>query len=62
MTVSHHAAGDPPAMSAVTRRRRELLTFLFLTIFLAPLLAVAFVGSYGFAIWFYQIFAGPPGA
>jgi periplasmic nitrate reductase NapE len=61
MTVSHHAADDPH-MSPATRRRRELLTFLFLTIFLAPLLAVAFVGSYGFAIWFYQIFTGPPGA
>jgi nitrate reductase NapE len=49
-------------MNARTRRQRELLTFLFLTIFLAPLLAVAFVGSYGFAIWIYQIFTGPPGA
>ena len=62
MTVSEHAVGDPPQMSQPTRRRRELLTFLFLTIFLAPLLSVAFVSSYGFAIWFYQIFTGPPGA
>lgn len=60
MTVSHHIADDPH-MSQPTRRRRELLTFLFLTIFLAPLLSIAFVGSYGFAIWFYQIFTGPPG-
>lgn len=61
MTVSEHGADDP-RMSSSTRRRRELLTFLFLTIFLAPFLAVAFVGSYGFAIWIYQIFTGPPGA
>ena len=48
--------------SGRSRRRSEVLTFLFLTVFLAPILAVAIVGGYGFIVWIYQIFAGPPGA
>lgn len=43
-------------------RRRELRAFLFLTVVLFPLLAVGLVASYGFAIWIWQIFNGPPGA
>jgi periplasmic nitrate reductase NapE len=48
--------------SGRSRRRSEMLTFLFLTVFLAPILAVGIVGGYGFAVWIYQIFAGPPGS
>jgi len=49
-------------VSGRSRRRSEVLTFLFLTVFLAPILAVAIVGGYGFAIWIYQILTGPPGS
>ncbi len=35
----------------IPRRREELIVFLFLTIVLAPVLAVGIVGGYGFAIW-----------
>lgn len=49
-------------LSGRSRRRSEVLTFLFLTVFLAPILAVAIVGGTGFAIWMYQIFNGPPGS
>lgn len=48
--------------SGRSRRRSEMLTFLFLTVLLAPILAVAIVGGYGLAIWIYQIFTGPPGS
>lgn len=41
-------------------RRKELLLFLFLTIVLAPILAVAIVGGFGFMVWIFQIFTGPP--
>jgi nitrate reductase NapE len=41
-------------------RRQELLVFLFFTVVLAPLLSVAIVGGYGFAIWMYQLLSGPP--
>jgi len=41
---------------------RDLRAFLFLTVFLAPAVSVALVGGLGFAIWIYQMIAGPPGA
>jgi nitrate reductase NapE len=41
--------------------RRELLTFLFLTVIAAPVIAVAIVGGYGFLVWIIQMFVGPPG-
>ncbi len=45
-----------------TSRRDELYTFLFLAIFLAPILAVLIVGGYGFLVWMFQLILGPPGA
>jgi nitrate reductase NapE len=41
-------------------KRREWLAFLGLTFVVAPILAVATVSGYGFAVWIYQIIAGPP--
>ncbi len=41
-------------------RRHERNVFLFLTIFLAPILSVIIVGALGFAIWISQILTGPP--
>ena len=43
------------------RRRMEIFAFLFLTAVVMPALAVATVGSYGLAVWLYQMVAGPPG-
>jgi periplasmic nitrate reductase NapE len=43
------------------RRRMEIFAFLFLTAIVMPALAVATVGSYGLAVWIYQIVTGPPG-
>ncbi len=42
-------------------RRAERRAFLFLAVFLAPLLSVLIVGGWGFAVWLYQIVNGPPG-
>jgi nitrate reductase NapE len=39
----------------------EIFAFLFLTAVLMPAFAVAAVGSYGLAVWVYQMAAGPPG-
>ena len=47
---------------ASASRGQELLVFLFLTVVLAPVLAVAIVGGYGFLVWMYQVVTGPPGA
>ena len=38
-----------------------IFAFLFLTAVVMPALAVATVGSYGLAVWIYQMVAGPPG-
>jgi len=43
-------------------KRRELTLFLFITVVLFPILSVMIVGGYGFAVWIYQMFAGPPTA
>lgn len=44
-----------------TQRRKETRLFLFLVVCLFPLLSVAIVGGYGFLVWFFQMFYGPPG-
>ena len=54
------AAGDG-THGRPRRRRMEIFAFLFLTAVLMPALAIAAVGSYGLAVWVYQIAAGPPG-
>jgi len=48
-----------PDVDVITRTR-ETRVFVFLTVILAPALAVAIVGGYGLAIWLYQMLAGPP--
>jgi len=53
-------AGDD-AHARPRRRRMEIFAFLFLTAVMIPALAVATVGSYGLAVWIYQMVAGPPG-
>lgn len=55
------SATDGDSTTLQRRRRMEIFAFLFLTAFLIPALAVATVGSYGLAVWVYQIIAGPPG-
>ena len=40
----------------------ERATFFILTVVLAPVLAVAIVGGYGFAVWISQLILGPPGS
>ena len=49
-----------PANTPVESRSRETRVFVFLTVVLAPMIAVAIVGSYGLLIWLYQMLMGPP--
>ena len=59
--IRQGAAEAMPDEDAVAKRRtRELRTFLFLTVILAPALLAAIVGGYGFLIWMYQLIEGPP--
>jgi nitrate reductase NapE len=43
-------------------KAQELRSFLFLSVVMAPVLAVVFVSGYGFIVWMYQLVAGPPGS
>ncbi|RYE38512.1 MAG: periplasmic nitrate reductase, NapE protein [Hyphomicrobiales bacterium] len=43
-------------------RQEEGRSFLFLAVVMVPILAVLIVAGYGFAVWIYQMFAGPPGS
>lgn len=52
---------ESPSKDHMRRRRMEIFAFLFLTVVLMPVLAVATVGTYGLSVWVYQMIAGPPG-
>ncbi len=40
----------------------EIRVFLFTTVIGAPVVTIATVAIYGFAVWFSQMFMGPPGS
>lgn len=42
-------------------KRDERRAFVWLVVFLAPILAVMIVGGYGFSVWMSQLILGPPG-
>lgn len=44
----------------VGNRKDELISFLFLTVVMAPVAAVGIVGGYGFIVWMTQLIVGPP--
>lgn len=48
------------AIDPKSRKKREWLVFLFLSVCLAPILAICLVGSWGFIVWFSQMIFGPP--
>ena len=43
-------------------KAQELRSFLFLSVAMAPVLAVVLVSGYGFIVWMCQLVAGPPGS
>ncbi|MGF1732215.1 periplasmic nitrate reductase, NapE protein [Photobacterium kasasachensis] len=45
-------------MEHENQRRAELKAFLFITVIMFPILAVAVVGGYGFLVWFLQVLTG----
>lgn len=52
-----------PALTAeqALQKKKEWRLFIFIIVFLFPILTVALVGAMGFSIWFYQLIMGPPG-
>ena len=53
--VPHHT--DPASVG----KPEETRLFVFLLVFLFPLLSVAMVSGYGFIVWISQMIFGPPG-
>ena len=56
---------DETAVTPTTdphRKKEEFRTWLFLSLIMAPILSVLIVAGYGFAVWMYQLLAGPPGS
>ncbi|ARP76549.1 periplasmic nitrate reductase, NapE protein [Bordetella genomosp. 6] len=51
-------ANDPTTYS----KRQELNSFLLLAAVMAPVITGIIIVTYGFAVWFYQLLAGPPGS
>jgi nitrate reductase NapE len=54
-------AVSTPATSTEVGKRDEIRAFGLLAFVLAPVLAVLFVAGFGFIVWIWQMFAGPPG-
>ena len=42
-------------------KKREALTFLILAVLIWPFIAVGVVAGWGFLVWMYYMFTGPPG-
>jgi periplasmic nitrate reductase NapE len=47
--------------AAKSRRSRELFVFLLLAVLIWPFIAVGVVAGWGFMVWMYYLFTGPPG-
>jgi nitrate reductase NapE len=43
------------------QRSRELFVFLLLAVLIWPFIAVGVVAGWGFVVWMYYLFTGPPG-
>lgn len=43
------------------RRRSERLLFVLLAVVIWPFIAVGVVAGWGFLVWMYYMFTGPPG-
>jgi nitrate reductase NapE len=41
--------------------RRELLMFFVLAVLIWPFVAIGVVSGWGFIVWMYYMFTGPPG-
>ena len=50
----------PAAAPEGSSKHSEFKAFLFLTVVMAPVIAGVVIGTYGLAVWIYQMFAGPP--
>lgn len=59
--MTDHSSKIEPTRNSVRAPREELLVFLVIVALVWPVVTVGVVGGYGFAVWMYQLVAGPPG-
>ena len=50
----------PDDARAQYTKNEELRSFLFLTVVMAPALTGMIIAGYGFLVWMFQVFSGPP--
>lgn len=48
------------AITKNQQKKHERNTFVFLAVFLAPIIAVTVVAGFGFLVWINQLIFGPP--
>jgi periplasmic nitrate reductase NapE len=59
--IKIHDVPTPITPDQRQRKREEWRTWLFFTVFMAPIAAVLIVSGWGFVVWMWQLFvAGPP--
>jgi nitrate reductase NapE len=65
LTVDTASDNGRNAMSAepvrADVRRKEWMLFLLLAVVIWPFIAVGVVAGWGFLVWMYYMFTGPPG-
>jgi periplasmic nitrate reductase NapE len=75
VTWQFRTSPDPPSEPTPIRKRpimtlepleagskkRETVTFLILAVLIWPFIAVGVVAGWGFVVWMYYLFTGPPG-
>ena len=52
---------EPDVAGSHDTRRRERVLFLLLAVVIWPFIAVGIVAGWGFIVWMYYLFTGPPG-
>jgi nitrate reductase NapE len=52
---ANNSTGAPPSS------RSEFIVFAIIAALIWPVVAVGFVGGYGFLVWMTQLILGPPG-
>lgn len=59
--MTGHSSEIEKVRKSARTTRDELLVFLVIVALVWPAMTVGVVGGYGFAVWMYQLVAGPPG-
>lgn len=59
--MTDHSNKIESVRSSARTARDELIVFAIIVALVWPVMTIGVVGGYGFAVWMYQLVAGPPG-